>query len=97
MAFIHNEMNVMYRDLKPENILVTSKGYIKVTDFGLAKKYDNDNDLTISFVGTPEYIAPELLYMKLNNTKGYSRAVDLWTLGIFLYEILVGHTPFADP
>lgn len=53
-------MNVVYRDLKPENILMGEDGYVKITDFGLAKEL-NSGQLTYSFVGTPEYLAPEII------------------------------------
>eukprot|EP00742_Colponemidia_sp_Colp-10_P000759 GILJ01000825.1.p1 GENE.GILJ01000825.1~~GILJ01000825.1.p1 ORF type:complete len:330 (-),score=65.08 GILJ01000825.1:191-1180(-) len=85
--YLHN-MNTIYRDLKPENILLNADGYVKLTDFGFAKKVDFR---TYTLCGTPEYIAPEVL---LN--KGHGKPVDWWTLGILIYEMLVGYPPFVD-
>eukprot|EP01053_Blabericola_migrator_P007110 Blabericola_migrator_1__7109@NODE_35_length_17941_cov_94_946347_g31_i0_p7_GENE_NODE_35_length_17941_cov_94_946347_g31_i0NODE_35_length_17941_cov_94_946347_g31_i0_p7_ORF_typecomplete_len302_score31_91Pkinase/PF00069_25/4_5e66Pkinase_Tyr/PF07714_17/1_3e38Kinaselike/PF14531_6/2_8e13Pkinase_fungal/PF17667_1/8_2e07WaaY/PF06176_11/1_5e06Kdo/PF06293_14/4_6e05YrbLPhoP_reg/PF10707_9/7_6e05RIO1/PF01163_22/2e03RIO1/PF01163_22/0_0051COX_ARM/PF06481_14/0_048COX_ARM/PF06481_14/4e03APH/PF01636_23/0_086_NODE_35 len=81
-------LNVIYRDLKPENLLITRNGYLKLTDFGFAKVVDQR---TFTLCGTPEYIAPEVL---LN--KGHGKAVDWWTLGILVYEMIVGYPPFFD-
>ena len=80
---------MVYRDLKPENILINKNGYLKLTDFGFAKIIDNEKTYTLC--GTPEYLAPEIL---LN--KGHGKPVDWWTLGIILYEMLVGSDPFGD-
>ena len=86
--YIHSK-NIIYRDLKPENILITKKGYLKLTDFGFAKLLENDKTYTLC--GTPEYLAPEII---LN--KGHGKPVDWWTMGILLYEMLVGIDPFSD-
>jgi len=80
--------NIVYRDLKPENILINSDGYMKLTDFGFAKIIEHR---TYTLCGTPEYIAPEVL---LN--KGHGKPVDWWTLGILIYEMIVGYPPFVD-
>merc|ERR1711920_242703 len=80
--------DIVYRDLKPENILLMSDGYLKLTDFGFAKKIEHR---TYTLCGTPEYIAPEVL---LN--KGHGKPVDWWTLGILVYEMICGQPPFCD-
>lgn len=87
--YIHSK-NIIHRDLKPENILISRDGYCKLTDFGFAKILPL-GDRTYTLCGTPEYIAPEVL---LN--KGHGRAVDWWTLGILIFEMIAGQPPFCD-
>lgn len=69
-------------------MLIDSEGHIKLTDFGLCKSY-GDSTLLYTLCGTPEYTAPEVLKLK-----GYTKQVDWWTLGVFLYELYVGKSPF---
>ena len=88
--YLHSK-NIVYRDLKPENILINKNGYLKLTDFGFAKQLDSEKTKTYTLCGTPEYLAPEII---LN--KGHGKAVDWWTLGILLFEMLVGIDPFSD-
>lgn len=87
LSFLHSK-SIIYRDLKPENLYINPKGYLVLTDFVLAKYCLSR---TYTMCGTPEYLAPEII---LN--KGYNHSVDWWGLGIFVYELLVGKTPFAD-
>merc|ERR1711907_86714 len=90
-AFEHiHSKNIVHRDLKPENLLISSDGYSKLTDFGFAKVVE-PGSRTYTLCGTPEYIAPEVL---LN--KGHGKPVDWWTLGILIYEMIVGQPPFCD-
>uniref|UniRef100_A0A7S3NYM0 Uncharacterized protein n=1 Tax=Euplotes crassus TaxID=5936 RepID=A0A7S3NYM0_EUPCR len=81
--------NVIYRDLKPENVLINTDGYIKLTDFGLAKENIVTDKDAQSFCGTPEYLAPEILLRK-----GHGKPVDWWSLGSIIYEMIVGLPPF---
>ena len=82
--------NMVYRDLKPENILLDSKGHVKLTDFGLSKILEDEDDKAFTLCGTPQYLAPEVLLKK-----GYDKMVDWWSLGCVLYEMLMGRLPFA--
>ncbi|XP_014488986.1 PREDICTED: cGMP-dependent protein kinase, isozyme 1 [Dinoponera quadriceps] len=82
-------LGIIYRDLKPENILISNDGYIKLTDLGSSKIIAAYK--TKTFVGTPEYLAPEIIQVK-----GYNRAVDYWALGVLVHELLLGRTPFQD-
>lgn len=87
--FLH-ENRIVYRDLKPENLLIGKQGYLKLTDFGFAKRLAKSGK-TYTLCGTPEYIAPEIL-----NNKGHGPSVDWWALGILVYEMFLGHPPFVD-
>jgi len=83
-------LNVIYRDLKPENILLDDEGHICLTDFGMSKIV-KQGDLTYSFVGTPEYLAPEII-----KEEGHTMPADWWALGIFTFEMLLGLPPFYN-
>ena len=79
---------IIYRDLKPENILLDAEGHVKLTDFGLSKT-GIKGDQTSTFCGTPEYLAPEVI-----KGAGYGVEVDLWSLGLVMFEMLCGHHPY---
>lgn len=71
---LHNN-RVIYRDLKPENVLLDNSGHIKLTDFGLSKIKQTESEVTYTFCGTPEYLAPEIV-----RGEGYGKEIDFWAL-----------------
>jgi len=89
LEYLHNS-GVIYRDLKPENILLNADAHICLTDFGISKEgLLAEDSRTATFCGTPEYLAPEVL-----EGKGYTKAVDWWSFGTLMYEMLTGLPPF---
>ncbi|KAF2432740.1 kinase-like protein [Tothia fuscella] len=85
-----HEHDIVYRDLKPENILLDANGHIALCDFGLSKANLTDTDTTNTFCGTTEYLAPEVLL----DEAGYTKMVDFWSLGVLVFEMCCGWSPF---
>lgn len=85
-----HDNDIVYRDLKPENILLDANGHIALCDFGLSKANLNNDGTTNTFCGTTEYLAPEVL---LDET-GYTKMVDFWSLGVLIFEMCCGWSPF---
>ncbi|KRJ98483.1 serine/threonine-protein kinase N isoform X15 [Drosophila yakuba] len=88
LQYLH-ENKIIYRDLKLDNLLLDTEGYVKIADFGLCKEGMGFGDRTGTFCGTPEFLAPEVL-----TETSYTRAVDWWGLGVLIFEMLVGESPF---
>ncbi|PGH32588.1 AGC/AKT protein kinase [[Emmonsia] crescens] len=85
-----HEHDIVYRDLKPENILLDANGHIALCDFGLSKANLTKNQTTNTFCGTTEYLAPEVLL----DEQGYTKMVDFWSLGVLVFEMCCGWSPF---
>ena len=93
IEYLHSfEIPIIHRDLKPENILLDKNGYVKVTDFGWSNYYNKDTAIPRTTVcGTLEYLPPEMV-----NEQGHHPSADIWCLGVLLFEMLVGYTPFKS-
>lgn len=84
---------ILHRDLKPENLLLSEEGNLLLADFGWsisnAAGFHDEKSMRFTLCGTPDYISPEMLH-----NKPYGKSVDVWTIGVLSYELLVGRTPF---
>lgn len=80
----------MLRDLKPENLLLDKNGFLKMTDLGFAKEVDDCGGRTWTHCGTPDYLAPEII-----KKEGHGKAVDWWSMGVILFEMVTGRLPFT--
>jgi len=91
LEYLHSK-GVIYRDVKPENILIDSQGHVRLTDFGLSKGgLREHNNMTESFCGTTEYLAPEIIV-----DKQYGYSVDWYSVGVVMFEMLAGFNPFKN-
>lgn len=90
LEHLHRNLGVVYRDLKPENCLLDAEGHLLLTDFGLSKVSVDEDDKCNSFLGTVDYMAPEIIA-----GKEYSFAVDWWSLGALAFDLLTGKPPFG--
>lgn len=92
LEYLHSR-SIVYRDLKPENIMVAQDGTMFMIDMGTAKFLNKTKvpGRTYTIIGTPHYMAPEII-----QGKGYSYSIDLWSVGVCLYEFMCGGIPFAD-
>lgn len=90
LLYLHNEMNVVHRDLKLGNLFLDSRLNIKIGDFGLSAIIKN-GERKVTMCGTPNYIAPEVLFGKAS---GHSYEADIWSLGVIIYTLLIGVPPF---
>lgn len=91
LTYLHNN-HIIHRDIKPENILVDKSGTIRLCDFGFS--INNYEERPKSFLGTLEYMAPEII---MNKRLVYDSSVDIWSLGVLAYECIVGVSPFFHP
>jgi serine/threonine protein kinase len=89
LEYMHS-LNIAYRDMKQENMMIDAQGYLKMVDYGLSKVV-SDGIKAFTVCGTAQFIAPEVI-----TCKGHGKEVDMWSLGVLAFELLVGESPFVD-
>lgn len=87
LEYIHTN-NILHRDIKPENLVLDERGYVRITDFGIAKFYQKENSSETS--GTPGYMSPEVMF-----ASNHTIAVDYFALGVMTYEFMMGVRPYT--
>jgi polo-like kinase 1 len=92
LKYLHSH-RIIHRDLKLRNLFLSDKMELKIGDFGLSARLESCEERRHTYCGTPEYIAPEILE---GNDSGYSFEVDIWSLGVIIYTLVVGETPFIE-
>lgn len=96
MQYVHS-MKVIHRDLKLGNLFLTERMNLKIGDFGLAAQVTFDGERKKTVCGTPNYLAPEVLFENAAIGGGHSYEVDCWSIGVILYTMLIGRPPFESP
>lgn len=87
LRYLHTK-HILFRDLKPENLMLTASGHLLLVDFGFAKQMTSDDQRTYTRCGTKSYEAPEI-----GTKRGHGKPVDIWALGILVFEMLTGDVP----
>ena len=91
LLYLYKKGHLIHRDIKPANILINSDGIVKLTDFGIAKNLDNSSNLSLTYVGTRNFMSPERII-----GKEYSYSSDIWSLGLVIYELATGIFPYTE-